>query len=184
MKRGMLFSTWVAVLITAATGCASGPRFNDLQAAIPPLGAEQGRIFFYRPAGMAGAAIQPEIRLNGDVVGRSQPNGFFFVDRYPGSMRVLTETEVENAIEFVLDAGQTRYVETSVSMGFLVGRVTPKLIDPAQGALDVQNLVYTGSQTLFAAPALSTPGAAPVSQKEAGTTPVKLEDLQQLMQKK
>lgn len=183
MKKAVFFLSSAAVLMVAVAGCATGPRFNEVQATIPAVAAEQGRIFFYRASGMAGAAIQPEIRLNGDVVGRSQPGSFFFVDRDPGSMRVSTETEVENAIEFVMGAGETRYVETSVSMGLLVGRVTPRLIDPAQGALDVQSLVYVGSQTLFAAPAVGTPGTAPVAQKEAAT-PVKLEDLQQLMQKK
>ena len=188
MKRSVLLSPLLAAAVIFVSGCATGPRFSEVQKAIPPLSADQGRIFFYRSAGSAGMAVQPEIRLNDDVVGRSQPGGFFFVDCAPGPMHVSTATEVDNAIDFPLAAGQTRYVETSVSMGVFVGHVWPKLIDPEQAKSELLGLAYIGAQPLLAQPASgSASDSAPAStavQNEAGPIPVKLEDIDQLRKKR
>ena len=185
--KGTVLAPLLAAAVMAIAGCVSGPRFGDVQQTIPPLSAEQGRIFFYRAAGTAGAAVQPEIRLNDNVVGRSQPGSFFFVDCYPGPMHVSMSTEVDKAIDFSVAAGQTRYVETSVSMGLFVGHVSPKLIDPEQARNDLLDLAYTGLQPLLAQPA---PGPASdrassstAVQNEAGPVPVKLEDIDQLRKK-
>jgi len=184
MKSAAMLSPWLAAAMVVLAGCASGPRFTEVQASIPEVSAGQGRIFFYRPAAAVGAALQPEIRLNDDVVGRSRPGSFFFVDRVPGPMRVATETEIENTLEFSLSAGQIRYVETSTTFGVLVGRVTPKLIDADQAVREIQSLAYIGSTTPLAAPRPGTPPSASTTRKDVGPVPVKLDDLQQLMPKK
>jgi hypothetical protein len=42
----------------------------------------------------------------------------------------------------VLNAGQQRYIKTTISMGLMVGHVTPELIDPAEGMAAIQTLHY------------------------------------------
>jgi hypothetical protein len=42
-----------------------------------------------------GAAVQRAVKLNGEVVGKAVPQGFFYVDRPPGDYTVTTATEVE-----------------------------------------------------------------------------------------
>jgi hypothetical protein len=80
-------------------GCAaSGPKHAEIRQAIGPVDPDMGRIYFYRDS-FLGFAIQPEIRLNGEVVGKSTPGGFFFVERRPGKYVASAATEVENRIE-------------------------------------------------------------------------------------
>ena len=134
--------TVIAFLLGA---CASGPKMSDVASSIPSLRSDEGRIYFYRSNSMLGAAIQPSIYLDGQVVGSSKPGGFFFVDAKPGPKEVATTTEVEKKLTFTLDRGQTRYVRTAISMGVLAGRVQPELVDEATGASELKEMSYIGT---------------------------------------
>ena len=81
---------------------------------------------------------------NGKVAGESKPGGFFFVDLAPGTVEVLTSTEVEKKLTLTLDAGQTRYVRTTVGFGVLVYRVYPELVDDKVGAKEIAETSYIG----------------------------------------
>lgn len=146
--RTLLISTGAALL---AAGCASGPQYKDVASSIPTLAPDHGRIYFFRPSNFGGAAIQPEIKLNDQVVGRSVPGGFFYVDEVPGEYTVSTSTEVKRSINFTLHAGDTKYVRTTISMGLLVGHITPTLDDPQTAPKEIEELKYTGTQTTAAA---------------------------------
>ena len=101
-------------------------------------------MYFYRSVIIVGAAIHPNIVLNGEVVGVSKPGGFFFVDRSPGAMQVSTSTEVEKKLSFTLNAGEVRYVKTVIGFGIVAGRVYPELVDKAVGEKEIQDASYTG----------------------------------------
>lgn len=124
-------------------GCASGPSFSQMQASIPPIPADKGRVYFYRPSTM-GAAVQPAVRLDGVEVGRAKSKGFFYTDVTPGNHVVETTTEVSRRLSFTLDKGQTRYVKLSISMGFAVGHVYPELVEDSVGEAGVSECKYTG----------------------------------------
>jgi hypothetical protein len=130
-----------AILISA---CATGPKYHMIKESIPELEANKGRIYFYRANSFVGAGLQPTIKLNGKGVGKSKPGGFFFVDREPGDMEVSTSTEVEKKLTFKLEAKQTRYVKTSISLGILVGRVYPELVDNEVGEKEIAESSYAG----------------------------------------
>lgn len=119
-----------------------------MSASFPPVASGQGRIFFYRPAVIFGDGVQPNIKLNGIVVGASQPGGFFFVDRAPGDYEVLTSTEVDEKLSLTLNEAQERYVKTTIQMGILVGRVIPTLVDPAAGLQELKGSSCTGDRVL------------------------------------
>lgn len=127
----------VGAALLALSGCASGPAYKDVSGSFQPVPAQSGRIFFYRVATM-GAAVQPEVKLNGETVGKSVPKGFFFVDRAPGDYVVNTTTEVKKALTFHLDAGQTRYVRLGISMGFMAGHVYPELVEDSVGKAELE----------------------------------------------
>jgi Protein of unknown function (DUF2846) len=91
--------------------------------------------------------VQPEVRLNGQAVGRAVPNGFFYMDRPAGSYQVATETEVEKKLTFTLEPGQVRYVRLNISMGFFVGHVYGELVDEAKGRSAIAGTRYVGSAT-------------------------------------
>ena len=82
--------------------CASPRGLDEPPLQIPALKQGCGRVYFTRPGDLGGSAIQPEIRMNNEVVGRSVPGGFSYVDRPPGKYDVTTATEVENAVTFQL----------------------------------------------------------------------------------
>jgi hypothetical protein len=85
-------------------GCASGVKHSEMAASIPTIKPSEGRIYFLRSPSLFGAAIQPDLRLNNQVVGESKPGGFFFVDRTAGKYVAAASTETEKTLSFVLDA--------------------------------------------------------------------------------
>ena len=136
----------LVILSSLLVACsASGPKMAEVEGSIPAIKAGEGRVYFYRKGSMVGAAMQPEIRMNGEVVGKSVPGGFFFVDQAPGKVQVATSTEVERALSFVLDEGQTRYVRTSVGLGIMVGRVHPELVEPSVADAELAETSYIGA---------------------------------------
>jgi hypothetical protein len=123
--------------------CASGPRFSEMSGTIPSLAADSGRIYIYRTA-VIGAAVQPSVKLNGAVVGKAIPEGFFYIDRPPGNYTITTSTEVDRNLSLTLEAAQTRYVLLRMTMGFFVGHVSPELVDDVKAQKDISALHYTG----------------------------------------
>lgn len=125
-------------------GCAtSGPKFTELMPTIPNPPADTGRIYIYRTS-VFGTAIQPEVKVNNEVVGKAIPKGFFYVDRKPGIYEILTSTEVDRKLSLTLEKGQIRFVKLNVAMGFLVGHVYPELKEAEDGQKEIQDCRYTG----------------------------------------
>ncbi len=150
--KGVLRTVASAIGITVLmAGCASGVKYSEMASTIPTLKADQGRVYFLRSSSMVGAAVQPDIKLNNEVVGESKPGGFFFVDRPAGKYAVSTSTETEKTLSFALDAGETKYVRTSVSMGLMVGRVIPTLETPEKAQEELPSLSYAPKAPAVAA---------------------------------
>ena len=139
--------TWKLLAICALallTGCATGgARYADVSAQAPRLAPDRGRIYFYRSASVVGAAIQPDVRLNGESVGSAAPGGFFFVDRPRGNYVASTATEVESKLAFALAAGETKYVRTSISPGILVGHMNFELVSKSTAEGELASLSQT-----------------------------------------
>jgi hypothetical protein len=131
----LLGATAMHMLLAA---CASGPSYKDVNAGFAAIPSGQGRVFVYRTA-VVGAAVQPDVKLNGEKIGSAVPKGFFYVDRPPGDYLVTTTTELKKTLTFHLDAGQTRYVRLGISMGVMVGHVYPELVDESEGAQEIQS---------------------------------------------
>ena len=141
--RSSLVHAAAASLVLLA-GCASGSKLAEIQADMPRLKPDEGRIFFYRAASMSGSVSRPPVLLNGAAVGETIPGGFFFVDRPRGPVEVSILNEVETKFAFTLEPGQTRYVRISVRTGIAFPRVTPELVDNETGAREIQDSSYTG----------------------------------------
>lgn len=139
-----LIPALVLSLAIGLTGCATGIKHKDMEAAIPALKAEQGRIYFFRSASMLGAAIQPSIKLDGTVVGESKPGGFFYVDSQVGNHQAVCTTEVDKKLTFTLDNGEVKYIKTTIGFGLLVGRIIPELVSPEEAKKELPDLSFTG----------------------------------------
>ena len=173
---------WLVLCAALVAGCASGPKFSDVKGSIPDVAPELGRIYFYRPSAV-GAAVQPNIRLNDDVVGEMVPLGFFFVDRYPGNYVVSASTESDASVSLTLEPKQTQYVRGSLSIGFFVGRPVLTLVDQTSALAEMEELSYVGSTPLTGNPAGAAPppamAAPPPALAEGSATTLK--DLEGLM---
>ena len=135
------------LILSAVAGCASGPSFNEYSSSIPTIEAEMGRIYIYRTTSF-GAAIQPKIRVNGEVVGNAVPKGFFYVDRPAGSYEIAASTEAKRALTLTLDAGEERYVRLEVKFGLLAGHIKPVLVDNEVGKQEITKTKYSKNEEI------------------------------------
>lgn len=160
----------LAVLAAGLFGCsATGPRFSEVSKDLPSLGENEGRIYFFRNSFM-GAAVQPEVSVNGRVVGKSQPNSFFFLDRPAGSYRATARTEAEGSIDIVLRPQQTAYVQMSISMGFMVGHPAFQRVGESEGRSALPSLAYSGTGPISTKAASAAPAETPAPEIAASTT--------------
>lgn len=151
MKRTFLKLAAVAACTVVLAGCASGVKYQQMAESMPTLKPGEGRIYFFRSSSMAGAALQPEIRLNGVVVGSSKPGGFFFVDRAAGNYVASTATETERTASIALAAGETKYLQTWTSPGIMIGRVHFDIVPAEKALAELPSLSYTGDASTKAA---------------------------------
>lgn len=54
--------------------------------------------------------MQPQLRVNNQIVGRVKANVFYYVDRPPGNYVVMDKHWAGDGASFALAAGETRYV--------------------------------------------------------------------------
>jgi hypothetical protein len=135
------------LLMFSLISCATGPKFSTMQIDMGSKNPEMGRIFFYRVTAL-GAALRPDVLLNKEKVGEAIAQGFFYVDREPGDYEVVTSTEVERRVSFVLEKGQTRYIRFNVSFGFFVGHVYGELVEESLAREELKDCSCTMSQSL------------------------------------
>jgi hypothetical protein len=145
MRRTVLKFALAAAAVLLVSGCATGIKHDQMAASMPNLKQGDGRIYFFRSTSMMGAAIQPDIRLNGQVVGQSKPGGFFFVDRPAGNYVASASTETEKTVSFTLAPGEIKYVRSSMGLGVLVYRAILELETPEKARAEIGPLSYTGT---------------------------------------
>lgn len=172
MNRHRKYIVLAAVLAVGASATpawsSSHQTYATLHASEPPLDPANGRIYLYREGGIMGAAVQPAIRVNGEKVGESSPGDYFYIDRPAGTYSISTKTEKSEELSVPLEAGQSVYVKTEVSMGFFVGHVIPSIIDAATAADEIKDCDYDGPPP---APAVVSATPAAPAAAPASTTP-------------
>ena len=137
----------VLIAALALAGCATqGVSYKEQEAKLPQLSASAGRIFIYRSSSL-GFAVQPNVFLNGVVVGTAVPNAVYFFDRPKGSYEIATSTEVEKKVTFVLDSGEIKYVRLTPTIGLLVGRIVPELVAKEEATKELLDLTLITPST-------------------------------------
>ncbi len=143
MRAGTLL-TIVGVLLLGACATPAGTTYTSMSATLPAPKPGEGRVFFYTPAVRFGGNVQPEIRLNGTVVGFAIPSGFFYVDRPAGRYAATGRTAADGRLELPLAAGEVRYVRATPPSAFSVDAVQFLLVPAPEGRADMAALVYSG----------------------------------------
>jgi len=133
-----------ALALLGACATPAGPTYLATSASLPPPKAGEGRIFFYTPAVRFGGDTQPEIKLNGILVGFAVPDGYFYVDRPAGRYEATGRTAADGRIELPLAAGEIRYVRAFLPSGFAVNALHFLLVPATEGKADMAGLVYSG----------------------------------------
>lgn len=139
-------STLLAMALVAA-GCATAPQSTTRAApsATPPDGS--GRIVFYRPSGIFGYGMRPDILLDGKMVGVSAPGSQFHVNAAPGKHHVTVPNSLysgDRGLEVTVRNREIVYVRTSLGGSAFGGRTNVELIGAAQGAEESAGLELVG----------------------------------------
>jgi hypothetical protein len=116
MRRGKI-ARWfdcarAAALGLAFAGCASLPPTANV--AIPPVSTGTARAWFYRGDDPYVGLGRPYVRMNGAVVGVSEPGGAFYRDVAPGDYYVTVDswgTDINQFPHVVLRTGETAYFQ-------------------------------------------------------------------------
>ncbi|SRR6266496_47555 len=135
---------WSLLVVTLIlVGCANAPQSEtrSTPSAIPPEGS--GRIVFYRPSGIFGSGMRPDILLDGKKVGRSAPGTRFFVDTALGTHAIAVPNSShpgERTLDVTIHNKEIVYVRTSLGGSAFGGRTNVELIDASQGAQESGSL--------------------------------------------
>ncbi|OPH33763.1 DUF2846 domain-containing protein [Moraxella atlantae] len=130
MKKIIVLSTIVFLF----TDCASVPLANKQtgdvakQFILPPV--DKAGLYIYRIGGI-GASLKKDIKINGNCVGESTPNTFFY-QQVPGNQEYTITTESEfspNAIKLFAKGGSNYFIKQYIKPGLLVGGANLKIVD-------------------------------------------------------
>lgn len=112
---GGLRRAGMAACLVALWGCAHSPPVPATGAvATPAVPAGQARIWVYRDYEPYETLARPYIRLNGAIVGISEPGGAMYRDVPPGSYHVTVDTRGYDVNQFAdvnLAAGRTVFLK-------------------------------------------------------------------------
>jgi hypothetical protein len=93
----------------------------------------------YRPA-VLGAEAQPEVRLDGQVVGRAVPKGAFFVDTRAGTHEVSASTEWKHAATVTVAENADTYIRLKVLPGVLVHHIVPQQVGEERASAELSKM--------------------------------------------
>lgn len=123
------------LLVLSLVGCASVPMGDPKQdAALKEFSAKPNvaGIYIYRNESF-GAAVRMDIEIDGNPLGQSAANTYFYTEVAPGSHTVTSKSE--NADSIVVDAvaGKLYYIWQEVKMGLLYARTKLHLVSEDEG---------------------------------------------------
>ncbi len=127
----------LAAIAVGLVSCASGPTYTEMKSKLPPLAKGDGRVFVYRPTSL-GFGLKPSVKIDGNVVGTSAGQGFFYTDQKPGAHEISIRTEWNHKNTLNVVPGPSNYVECKVTPGVLAGHIIPNQVDAATGEANIQ----------------------------------------------
>jgi biopolymer transport protein ExbD len=149
MKKRLPFLATIALALFFAgcttkpifPGWASGPSYNSVKDTFPLIAANAGRIFIYRDA-IYGPGKMPAVLLNGEPIGLSKAQGFFYVDQPAGDDKVELSGEGSPPASFTLSAGQTVYVRINVHTNLSQTVLYPEVVDASIAGRELISCKY------------------------------------------
>jgi len=138
----------ISLLVLTSTlfvGCASVPmesadRMNEVKAFPAPAAGKAG-LYVYR-TGVLGAALKKDVWVDGDCIGQTAPDVFFY-EQVKGGAKHTVSTESEfspNDLSLTTEAGKNYFVHQYIKMGLMSGGAGLELIDADKGMEVVSKL--------------------------------------------
>ena len=138
--------TFLATVVLASffAGCTTtGPHYAAVIDSFPPLAAGAGRIFVYRDAIYNPSKI-PAVLLNGEQIGLSKAQGFFYVDQPAGAYKVELSGENSPPAGFTLSPGQTLYARIGLHSTLTKNIQYLEVVDADTAQRELTSCKYTG----------------------------------------
>jgi hypothetical protein len=108
----------------AAPAAAPAPAPAPKAASAPAAnaGSGTGTIVFFRESKFAGMAISFKVREGEAELGKLSSGSYFVANVPAGAHEFTVHSEAKDVLNIEVDAGETYYVQGSISIGFLAGR--------------------------------------------------------------
>lgn len=133
MRKLSIFTLVIAFF--CIQGCASvplqSPEITASAKEFNPPPSDKAGLYIYRST-FGGQALKKDIWINGECVGQSA-NDVFFYREVPGDAEYTLATESEfspNELKIMVQSGINYFVEQSIKFGVFVGGADLKMIDP------------------------------------------------------
>lgn len=142
-----MYKKIAAVLFVSSlfVGCASVPMESEeatskLKEFFPPTEGNAG-LYIYRASG-PGTALKKDIWVNGECVGESAPNVFFYKEVVGDKeYKISTESEFSpNDLLVDTKSGENYFIEQYIKLGVFVGGANLKLVSQEEGKKDISKL--------------------------------------------
>ena len=118
----------------------SEEKSNQAKQFNPPAEGYAG-VYIYRGGG-PGSALTKDIWIDGECIGQSAPNVFFYEEVTGGEEHdIATESEFSpNHMKLQAEAGRHYFVQQYIKMGVFVGGANLRLVDNSVGRNNVADL--------------------------------------------
>ncbi len=135
----------IALVTTLFTGCASvpmedGEKSESAKMFSPPAEGNSG-LYIYR-SGSFGGALKKDIWVDGDCIGETAPNIFFY-EQVSGNKehKISTESEFSpNDLLIQTEDGKNYFIRQYIKLGAFVGGAGLELVDNEKGQEAVRGL--------------------------------------------
>lgn len=121
-----------AAAITEAPAAATAAPAVAGKVGAPAEG--KGQVVFFRPSKLTGAAIGFKVREGETELGKLRSGKYFIASVEPGTHQYTVHSEAKDVLTLEVEAGETYYVQGTISMGFMAGR--PNLSPSDQATFD------------------------------------------------
>lgn len=112
-----------AVEVAESADAAATSEASEMVEAAAEATTGTGKIVFFRPKKLTGAAIVYKVREGDTVLGKLSSGSFFVAEVPAGTHEYYVKSEgKDDTLVLEVEAGETYYVSASISMGFLAGQ--------------------------------------------------------------
>ena len=126
-----------ALGVALLSGCASVPMASNEKdqalKAFPNPPQDQAGLYIFRDSSL-GPALKKTVKVDGEVIGETAINTYFYRTLTPGEHVLATESEFsDNTLTLNAEAGKNHFVRQYIKFGVFVGGANLEQVSEAEG---------------------------------------------------